>query len=901
MKIGILFGGRSREREVSFAGGRTVYDTLDKNLFEPYPLFIDSLGNLILLDWQFLYKGSIRDFYPPLKHQKKGQYDFQVYVEHLGLDPADKDFMEEMAREVGRPVNYDDLPSLIDFAFLALHGPFGEDGTIQGILQYHNIPYTSSGIFPSGFGMDKSLQKQWLPGLNFNAPSGFSITRQEWKNADHKALFGRLKENPGLPFVIKSATQGSSIGVSILKEDDSEVFVRKVNQSFFRQTIAKEEWSNLSRQERLRKIQHLNDLDSGIGLPVTINDREVVSHPEALYNFVEEHFENSSETLVLESTQTETRVVFESMIQGREFSCIVIQQEDGQPVALPPTEIIKKTDLFDYRAKYLPGISRKITPIDLPEKDTQNIRKECERLFNAMRANVYARIDGFIDGSGTIYLNDPNTTSGMMPSSFFFHQAAEIGLNPTQYLTYIIHQSLTERIKDFHLVEKSKELLARLNQNLEASDLSRESGKKVAVVLGGWSSERHISVESGRNVVEKLSAARDYDPFPVFLMDDGGEPAYYKIPVNLLLKDNADDIADKIRHFAIHPISEKVIGDTKPITDKFGDQDYDFYPEKLSLTDMAGRADFCFIGLHGRPGEDGTLQLSLEKEGVPYNGSPPPISELTIDKFSTNRFLSANGFSTPENTLVRKDDWQDNGEQIIEKIRQKVGFPCIAKPADDGCSSAVIKVDTSEELKAYARASFRDQEEDLVDEERAILSVGPTEPFPARTYFMVEELVDNSDCDHFLEITGGLLTHYQSDGSFSYEILEPSEALAEGGILSLEEKFLAGEGQNITPARFVEDPEQNRQISQKVKEQLKAIAETLNLEGYARIDAFVKIREGTPEVIFIEVNSLPGLTPATVIFHQAALNGYKPIDFLEAIIQYGIKKQKLVSNKISDQ
>ena len=58
MKVGILFGGRSREREISFAGGRTVYDNLDKSLFEAVPIFVDSFGNFTLLDWQYVYKSS---------------------------------------------------------------------------------------------------------------------------------------------------------------------------------------------------------------------------------------------------------------------------------------------------------------------------------------------------------------------------------------------------------------------------------------------------------------------------------------------------------------------------------------------------------------------------------------------------------------------------------------------------------------------------------------------------------------------------------------------------------------------------------------------------------------------------------------------------------------------------
>ena len=65
IKVGIFFGGQSREREVSFAGGRTVYDSLNKELFEAIPIFVDSFGNFCLLNWEHVYKGSIRDFYPP--------------------------------------------------------------------------------------------------------------------------------------------------------------------------------------------------------------------------------------------------------------------------------------------------------------------------------------------------------------------------------------------------------------------------------------------------------------------------------------------------------------------------------------------------------------------------------------------------------------------------------------------------------------------------------------------------------------------------------------------------------------------------------------------------------------------------------------------------------------------
>jgi D-alanine-D-alanine ligase len=159
--------------------------------------------------------------------------------------------------------------------------------------------------------------------------------------------------------------------------------------------------------------------------------------------------------------------------------------------------------------------------------------------------------------------------------------------------------------------------------------------------------------------------------------------------------------------------------------------------------------------------------------------------------------------------------------------------------------------------------------------------------------FLIEELIQSNGAKRFLEITGGMLIKYDDNGNKVYEVFEPSEALVEGDVLSLEEKFLAGEGQNITPARFSKDPVEQKQISDFVKEQLRKTAEILNVEGYCRIDAFVRIFDvDNIEVIIVEVNSLPGMTPATCIYHQAAINNYKPYEFIDAILTQGIKKMK---------
>ena len=113
-------------------------------------------------------------------------------------------------------------------------------------------------------------------------------------------------------------------------------------------------------------------------------------------------------------------------------------------------------------------------------------------------------------------------------------------------------------------------------------------------------------------------------------------------------------------------------------------------------------------------------------------------------------------------------------------------------------------------------------------------------------------------------------------------------------MLSLEEKFLAGQGQNITPARYAVNSNEAQLISEQVKKQLHKAALALNIEGYARIDAFVRVFDvNKVEVIFIEINSLPGMTPATCIFHQTAINGYKPFDFIDRILDFGFKRNAL--------
>ncbi len=923
IRVGIFFGGQSREREVSFAGGRTVYDNLDKSIFEAIPLFVDSFGNIVMVDWQYVYKGSIRDFYPPAKFLPELPHGFQIYAESLNPQEALKQafpdefnlwmanwekiasenphttvnkLIEEklqtaMLQEIGEIVQFESLKNHIDFAFLALHGTFGEDGSIQGILEWLGIPYSGSGILPSAIGINKSIQKDFQTATGLYVNEYQTIDKSAWQNSEsnQNGNYNQKQEwfvNFNMMFaekmVVKPAHQGSSLGVSVLKHPDFDTFCKAVDLAFFKMEFNIDEFKQKSTEIQIAEIKHLTDLRSGLGLPILVDGKQF-NRPDELYNYLL----NFEGVAALESLDSESQVVIESMIEGKEFSCIVVATENGDCLALPPTEIRKSGIMFDYRSKYLPGLSNKVTPIEVNSDVIEDIRRACVQLYGHLGFEVYARIDGFVDEENEIFLNDPNTTSGMMPSSFFFHQAAEIGLNPSKFLTFIIAQSIDARIKHHPKGQKFEPLNMAFKNLLEGQTTAIQTKKKIAVIMGGYSFERHISMESGRNIYEKLSSSESIEPIPLFLAGNSQAYKLYRLPLNMMLKDNADDIREKIENYSENLVLTEIQSEASSITEQFNQTPVVFKPEMIDLESLANEVEGVFIALHGRPGEDGTLQIDLEKVGLYHNGSKAHSAAITINKFETNKKLRALGFLVADHMMVSKNDFLANPLSVSENIVNQFGLPLIAKPADDGCSAAVRKIKSVKELELFLEVIFRDNK--VVSEKHCeLLGLNATDEIPQKNELLIEKFIDKGDCVRFLEVTGGMVTHLNAQGEIEYEMFEPSESLAESEILSLEEKFLAGEGQNLTPSRFSKDSHEQNRISLEVRNTLEKVARALDVTGYCRIDAFVRIfADGKVETVIIEINSLPGMTPATCIYHQAALNGYKPFDFIEEILKFG--------------
>jgi D-alanine-D-alanine ligase len=193
--------------------------------------------------------------------------------------------------------------------------------------------------------------------------------------------------------------------------------------------------------------------------------------------------------------------------------------------------------------------------------------------------------------------------------------------------------------------------------------------KKVAVIEGGYSQEKAISIKSAKTVFDNLDRTK-FDPTRV-LIDENEWAAY-------------DDEGR-------YPIDKN---------------DFSFVKNNLKV-----QFEYAFIVIHGTPGEDGKLQGYLDMVGVPYNTSSAAITTLTFQKFHCNQFLKNFGINVPEAILIKPDD-EINESQIIEKVK----LPCFVKPTDGGSSFGVTKVKNENKLLPAIKAAFEHGTEVVVEE-----------------------------------------------------------------------------------------------------------------------------------------------------------------------------------------
>ncbi len=196
VRVAVLLGGPSPEREVSWWSGTRVIAALDPREFDVLPIEITTEGHW--LPRPDLLRLPAASGASPAAQPA----------------PASGTSLVHEARQIGDVVG----GGAIDVAFIAMHGPYGEDGTIQGMLELLGIPYTGSGVLASALAMDKLRSRQVLQANGIPVPAYLPVERDRWA-ADRAAIAARVGRDLGYPCVVKPNAVGSSIGVAIARDE----------------------------------------------------------------------------------------------------------------------------------------------------------------------------------------------------------------------------------------------------------------------------------------------------------------------------------------------------------------------------------------------------------------------------------------------------------------------------------------------------------------------------------------------------------------------------------------------------------------------------------------------------------------------------------------------------------
>lgn len=583
------------------------------------------------------------------------------------------------------------------------------------------------------------------------------------------------------------------------------------------------------------------------------------------------------------SKRMDTRVVLEPFAEGREFTVIVLQNSFGLPVAIIPSEIemaFHEGRIFDFRRKYLPTNQVKYhCPPNFNIETIEKIRMEAAQIFSLFEMNDFARFDGWVFPDGKIWFSDFNTISGMEQNSFLFQQSSRFGMSHSDLLHYVVKNSCNRQRINFPSFENKGKEIKR---------------KPVSVIFGGHTSERQVSLMSGTNIWLKLRKSKIYKPTPYLLDFDDN---VWELPYALILNHTVEEIIENAKRaikeeeknmVLISRIKEELKLFPEEATEPY------FLPKKMSFSEFVKKSSFVFLGLHGGDGENGNFQEILKKSKVKFNGSKEGTSRLCMDKYSTGEFIRAmnmKGVSIAPQRVLSLENFsqEDDVVKLWKTLKNRLSSKTIiVKPKDDGCSTGVAHLYRAEDLKNYLKFLLKGESsipKRTLYKQDTIMEM-PNEKIRDILFekFIDTDLVSVKNYrlkykrkSGFVEVTIGLLEEKGKLHAFN-----PSVTIAEGEVLSVEEKFQGGTGINLTPPpKEIIKPN----VVDKTKILVEKLAKEFGIKGYARIDAFMNVSTG--DLLIIEVNTLPALTPSTVLYHQALAENPKifPKELLEKIIK----------------
>ncbi len=573
---------------------------------------------------------------------------------------------------------------------------------------------------------------------------------------------------------------------------------------------------------------------------------------------------------LLFSKRIDTRVVIEPFCEGIEFTVIILQNRFRMPVAVLPTEI--ETDyedhqIFDFRKKYLPTRQVKYhCPPRFDNETIERIQVQAEQLFKVLGMRDFARFDGWLLPDGKIWFSDFNPISGMEQNSFLFQQSARVGLSHRDLLRHIVGQACARNAIKLPLV--SEKILDK---------------KPVKVLFGGPTSERQVSLMSGTNVWLKLRRSKKYAPEP-YLLDLNGD--VWRLPYALTLNHTVEEVMANCENAEKDEKRLSFLKEKVSLRLGIEPSESFFVPEKISLQKFIKGSEIIFLGLHGGNGENGVIQKKLEDEGVKFNGSGSKASAICMDKFLTGEILAGmenEGIFVAPKKLMKVSEIKNVEKIWIELVRELGSKTLIVKPHGDGCSSGIARLFSAVDLQKYleiVKSGLASVPKGTLKNQTGILEM----PQEKMEKILLEKFIETDS----IRAVGNKLRHKKNSGFVEVTVgvlaghaLSPSITIAESSILSVEEKFQGGTGINITP------PSEEIvavAVIERAKKSIEKVAKKVGISGYARIDAFLNIANG--DIIVIEINTLPGLTASTVLYHQglAEKTPIFPVQLLEKLI-----------------
>lgn len=338
-KLGVIFGGMSTEDKVSCISGASVIKNLNKEKYEVFPIFIDKNGN-----W----------FKVEITEENKLKMENKKQIENVFT------YLKQM-----------------DLIFPILHGLYGEDGTIQGLLELLKVPYVGCGVLASSVGMDKVYTKIIFDKANikqakyvyirgYNDKYIYVDDSFNEKILDLKEILNVVIEKIKFPMFVKPSNSGSSVGIS------------KVNS-----------------KEELEKA-------------------------------------------IIEASKFDRKILIEEGIDGREVECAVLGNENV--ISSCVGEIKSSDEFYSYDAKYKSKESKTLIPAKISVEKSEEIRKLAVKAFKAIDGKGLSRVDFFIENeSETVYINELNTLPGFTNISMYPKLFEQIGINYSDLLDKLIN------------------------------------------------------------------------------------------------------------------------------------------------------------------------------------------------------------------------------------------------------------------------------------------------------------------------------------------------------------------------------------------------------------------------------------------------------------------------------